>query len=138
MKGKELVARTIFFSAALLSASAGLFVLGFMVVLGLPVLESGMLLPILTDPWSPDHGQFGIIAMIVGTVYIAGLSILFSFPVSLGTAVFIEVIRPDGPGRVMSKLVRPMTAIPTVIYGFVGGFLLVPVVRNFGAQAWEF
>ncbi len=134
MGGRDGIARILFFSASLLSASAGLAVLGFMVVLGLPVMESGMLWPILTDPWSPDHGQFGILAMVVGTIYIAGLSLMFSFPVSLGTALFIEVVRPDGPGKALKKLVRLMTAIPTVIYGFVGVFLLVPIVRNLGGS----
>ena len=131
-RGERLV-RRVFFIASLLSVSVGLAVLGFMAALGLPVLESGMLWPILTDPWSPDHGQFGIAAMIVGTVYIAALSLVFAFPVSLGTAFYIEVVRP-ARGRVLEKLVHLMTAIPTVIYGFVGVFLLVPLVRDLGGR----
>ncbi|MCW8800623.1 MAG: ABC transporter permease subunit [Desulfobacter sp.] len=101
-----------------------------MILLSMPVLKSGMLLQILTDPWSPDHGRFGILSMIVGTCYIAFLSLFISFPVSLGCSFFIQVTHPKGLGRLLKKMVQLMTAVPTVIYGFVGIFLLVPVVRN--------
>ncbi len=130
MHRKENIARIIFSSAAILSAVLTLSVLGFMILLSLPVLKTGMLWKILTDPWSPDHGQFGILAMIVGTFYIASFSLLISFPISLGCSFFIQIIRPDSPGRFLKKLVQLMTAIPTVIYGFVGIFLLVPIVRE--------
>ena len=130
MRGKEKIARIIFSGASIISAAVTLFVLGFMILLSLPVLETGMFWRLLTDPWSPDHGQFGLLAMIIGTIYIAGLSLVISFPISLGCAVFIQIIRPDGPGRCLKKLVQLMTAIPTVVYGFVGVFLLVPMVRE--------
>lgn len=134
MEAGDRVFRYLFFSAGLTCALAGLMVLGFMVVLGFPLIRSGMLWEILTDPWSPDHGQFGILAMAVSSVYIAGLSLVIAFPVSLGASLFIEVVRPRGGGRMLERLVRLMTAIPTVIYGFVGIFLLVPLVRSFSGQ----
>ncbi|MCF6245903.1 MAG: ABC transporter permease subunit [Desulfobacula sp.] len=127
---KENLAQLFFSGAAVLSGAATLLILGFMILLSLPVLESGLLMNILTDPWSPGHGQFGILAMIVGTLYIAGLSLLIGFPISLGCSFFIQITSPHGPGKLLKKLVQFMTAIPTVIYGFVGVFLLVPVVRQ--------
>lgn len=130
MQQKEKLAQFIFAGAALVCALATLSVLGFMILLSWPVLKTGMLWNILTDPWSPDHGQFGILAMIVGTVYIAGLSLVISFPISLGCSFFIQIVQPDGLGKILKKTVQLMTAIPTVIYGFAGIFLLVPVVRN--------
>jgi phosphate transport system permease protein len=130
MRFKENIARIFFLSASILSAVVTLSVLGFMILLSLPVLETGMIWGILTDPWSPDHGRFGILAMIVGTVYISSFSLLISFPISLGCSFFIQIIHPDSPGRFLKLLVQLMTAIPTVIYGFVGVFLLVPIVRK--------
>jgi phosphate transport system permease protein len=130
MRFKEKFARSLFFGASVLSAAVTLSVLGFMIVLSLPVLKKAVLLDVLTAPWSPDHGQFGISSMIVGTLCIALLSLVISFPLSLGCSLFIEVTRPGGPGKVLKKIVQLMTAIPTVIYGFVGVFLLVPVVRE--------
>ncbi|MCG8617237.1 MAG: ABC transporter permease subunit [Desulfobacterales bacterium] len=124
------IARTLFAGAAFLSALVTLGVLGFMILLSMPVLESGMLVEILTDPWSPDHGQFGILSMIVGTCYIALLSLVMSFPISLGCSFFIRITHQKGPGKLLKKMVQLMTAVPTVIYGFVGIFLLVPIVRD--------
>ena len=91
-----------------------------MVVLSLPVFKSGMIWQILTGSWSPDHGKFGILSMIVGTFYIALLSLVISFPISLGCSFFIQVTRPGRAGGLLKKLVQFMTAIPTVIYGFGG------------------
>ncbi len=130
MRYKEKIPRIFFAGASFLCAAATLLVLGFMVLLSVPVFESGMFWKILTDPWSPDHGQFGILSMIVGTLYIAALSLSISFPISLGCSFFIQITHPGRPGRMFKKIVQLMTAIPTVIYGFVGVFLLVPVVRN--------
>ncbi len=130
MRPNDHIARIIFSGAAVVGAAGTLCVLGFMILLSLPILKTGLLWTILTDPWSPDHGQFGILAMIVGTVYIASLSLLISFPISLGCSFFIQIVHPGRPGRVVRKLVQLMTAIPTVIYGFVGVFLLVPIVRE--------
>jgi len=130
MRLTEKITQTFFASASFLCGSITLCVLGFMILLSLPVLEIGMLWEILTDPWSPDHGQFGILPMIVGTIYIAGFGLLISFPMSLGCSFFIQITHPGRPGACLKKMVQLMTAIPTVIYGFIGIFLLVPVVRD--------
>ncbi len=119
-----------FAGAAFLCAAVTLCVLGFMILLSMPVIKSGMIWNILTAPWSPDHGQFGILSMMVGTCYIAVLSLSISFPVSLGCSFFIQITHGKGPGKLLKKMVQLMTAVPTVVYGFVGIFLLVPVIRN--------
>jgi phosphate transport system permease protein len=130
MISKEKTFQLLFAGASFLCAAVTLCVLGFMILLSMPVLNSGMLSNILTDPWSPDHGQFGIVSMMVGTCYIAVLSLAISFPISLGCSFFIRITHRKGPGRLLKKMVELMTAVPTVIYGFVGVFLLVPVVRD--------
>ena len=130
MSLKDTCAPAVFAGASFLCAAVTLCVLGFMVSLSLPVLKSGMLWKILTDSWSPDHGRFGIFAMVAGTFYIASLSIVIGLPVSLGCAFFMQITHKGRAGRLLKKLVQFMTAIPTVIYGFVGVFLLVPFVRD--------
>ncbi len=130
MRCKERITQTLFACAAFLCAAVTICVFGFMILLSMPVMKSGMLWHILTAPWAPDHGQFGILSMMVGTCYIAVLSLAISFPVSLGCSFFIQITHRKGPGKLLKKMVQLMTAVPTVIYGFVGVFLLVPVVRN--------
>lgn len=130
MRLKERITLSLFTCASFLGAAATICVLGFMILLSMPVLKSGILWNILTDPWSPDHGQFGILSMMVGTFYIALLSLCISFPISLGCSFFIQITHKKGPGRLLNKIVQLMTAVPTVVYGFVGIFLLVPIVRD--------
>jgi phosphate transport system permease protein len=130
----DTVACGTFATAAFLSAATTLMVFVFMAALGLPILLDGQLLHVLLGPWSPDHGSYGIRPMILGTLCIASLALILAVPVSLGCAVFITVTAPRGLARILHGLVQFMTGIPTVIYGFVGIFLLVPFVREISGQ----
>jgi phosphate transport system permease protein len=121
----------ILFSAALLSASITLLIFIFMLVLGLPLFRGGLFWNLLSDPWMPQQGLYGIYPMIISTMSIAFLGFLFAFPLSLGTAMFISGLAPGRIATFVNTTVRMMTAIPTVVYGFVGIFLLVPLMRNF-------
>lgn len=127
-------ARGVFGVAAFFSAAVTLAVFLFMAILGLPVIRDGQLLQLLLGPWSPDQGSYGIRPMIVGTLWIASLALVFAVPVSLGCAAFISVTAPRGLARILHTLVQFMTCIPTVIYGFVGIFVLVPLVRELSGQ----
>lgn len=117
-----------YFSALLTAA-----IFGFMLALGLPLLAEGRIFSIMTQPWAPHLGQFGIRPMIVGTLAISLLSMIFAFPLSLGCAILISVVSRGTVSWLLRKMVEMMTGIPTVIYGFVGIFLLVPLVREFFA-----
>lgn len=127
---RETIAKTTFLSAAWLSAALTLIIFGFIAVLGYPVLRDGQFLNILAGPWSPVNQRYGIYPMIIGSLSIAPLGLAIAVPLSLGCAVFIHVVAPRGLGRLLHKMVHMMTGIPTVIYGFVGIFLLVPLVRQ--------
>jgi phosphate transport system permease protein len=126
----ESLAHGVFATAAFLSAVVTLMVFIFMAVLGLPVIAEGQFFQILWGPWSPDYHSYGIRPMILGSLCIALLGLLIAVPVSLGCAAFITVTAAKGPARFLHRLVQFMTGIPTVIYGFVGIFLLVPLVRE--------
>jgi len=131
MDFRDSVTRIMLIGASALSASITVAVLGFMILLSLPVLKLNFLWGVLTSPWSPGQGLFGILPMMAGTLCIAFLSLLISFPISLGCSFFIEITQSKGNGKLLKKLVEFMTAIPTVVYGFVGVFLLVPQIREF-------
>lgn len=117
--------------SACVSASLTLLILAFMVVLGLPLLEGGLFFDLLAEPWSPRKELYGIYPMIIGTLAIAFLAVLFAFPLSLGCASLISVTGPRPVGTCLKRVVQFMTGVPTVIYGFVGIFLLVPFIREF-------
>jgi phosphate transport system permease protein len=130
MKLVDRFAEFFFGISAVLSLAGTILIFGFMVILGLPLFKGGQFFELLSKPWLPDHGIFGIYPMIVGTLAISLLGLAFAFPLGLGCSAFISVFGPKKLGRILKRTVQLMTGIPTVIYGFVGIFLLVPVIRE--------
>ncbi len=127
---RELIAERAFLLSALASSAITVAILVFMVFMGLPLLKQGGLYQLLLKPWAPFQGSFGIYPMIIGTGAISLLSLLFAFPLSLGCSFLIGSIAPPSVSKWFRRLIELMTGIPTVIYGFVGVFLLVPIVRE--------
>ncbi len=127
---QEKLAAQFFFICSIFSVLATILIFGFILFLGLPILQENNLLQILTQPWSPDTNAFGIYPMIVGTACVAALSIVFAFPLSLGCAALISILDRGLFSCIMRKTVQLMTGVPTVIYGFIGIFLLVPIIRE--------
>ncbi|MDF2555221.1 MAG: ABC-type phosphate transport system, permease component [Microbacterium sp.] len=70
--------------------------------------------------WSPETGQFGIAAVLFGTVTIAIIALVFSFPLALGTALLISEVLPDGMKRFVITIVDLMAAVPSVVFGLWG------------------
>ncbi len=128
----ERIIESLLRAAALASASVSVLIFAFMAYLGYPLVENGRLGNLFTRPWLPDQGLYGIYPMIVGTLWIASLALLFGFPLSLGYAALIQLTmdRKSAFSRLLRKVAEIMTGIPTVVYGFVGIFLLVPFIRR--------
>lgn len=126
----ETTSERLFFLCAIASVVVTVLIFGFMVVLGLPLFKGGHFFYLLTQPWAPSHHAYGIYPMIVGTVSIASLAVAIAFPISLGCASLISVLAPRLFSRFLRRVVQLMTGVPTVIYGFVGVFLLVPLMRD--------
>lgn len=93
-----------------------------------------------TQAWEPDSGNFGIAAVIAGTVIIAIIAIVVAVPFSLGTALYISEYAPRRIKRLLITMVDLMAAIPSVVFGLWGFFFLqnevTPVAKwlsqNFG------
>lgn len=99
--------------------------------LGWPVIRDGQLLSMLTGTWDPDNAQYGIYPMLVGSIRISLLALFFSVPLSLGASFTIVALAPRMIRKPLLAIVRFMAGIPTVIYGFVAVFLLVPFMREY-------
>ena len=127
--GEKLVEK-LFALAALISGMTTFAILLFLLIPSIPLIVEGQFLSILLQPWSPQTGQFGIYPMIIGTLTISLLTMLFAFPLSLGCATIISLESKSWLSRLLHKIVTMMTGIPSVIYGFVGIFLLVPLLRS--------
>ncbi|MFF3380006.1 phosphate ABC transporter permease subunit PstC [Streptomyces sp. NPDC002680] len=77
---------------------------------------------VTTEVWEPESGNFGIAAVIVGTVLIAGVAIVFAVPLALGTALYISEYAPPRLRQTMISIVDLMAAVPSVVYGLWGLF----------------
>lgn len=127
---KEVLAKSVFLCSAISSAAIIVAILGFMVALGIPLFRESTFSAIWTGPWAPHRGAYGIWAMIAGTFWIALLATIICLPLSLGMSFVISGLGGRRIRKLLGAMVQFMTGIPTVIYGFVGIFLLVPLIRQ--------
>lgn len=84
--------------------------------------------------WDPVAEVFGTLPTIVGTLAKAVLALLIAVPVSLGSAVYLALFAPRWLRAPLSYLVELLAAIPSVVFGLWGLFVLVPLVRQL--QIW--
>ncbi len=84
-----------------------------------------------TEIWDPVAGQFGALPFIWGTLYSSILALVISTPVALGIAVFISDLCPGWLRQPLVFLTELLAAIPSIVYGLWGIFVLVPLVRSF-------
>jgi len=90
-----------------------------------------------TRTWDPVAGQFGALPFIWGTLYSSLLALLLSTPVALGIAVFLAELSPRLLRQPLIFLTELLAAIPSIVYGLWGIFVLVPVVRSLEAATPE-
>jgi len=81
--------------------------------------------------WNPVSGTFGALPFIYGTVVSSLLALLISVPLSLGVAVFLVEQAPRRLSRPITFLVELLAAIPSVVYGLWGIFVLAPLLRQY-------
>jgi phosphate transport system permease protein len=84
----------------------------------------------LTDTWDPVVGDFGARPFIWGTLYSSILALLISTPIALGIAIYISELSPNRLRRPLVFLTELLAAIPSIVYGLWGIFVLVPLVRQ--------
>ncbi|HEX9160973.1 MAG TPA: phosphate ABC transporter permease subunit PstC [Thermoanaerobaculia bacterium] len=80
--------------------------------------------------WDPVSGEFGALPFIWGTLYSSILALLIATPVSLGIAVFINEVSPRFLRQPLTYLTELLAAIPSIVYGLWGVFVLIPIVRK--------
>ena len=82
-----------------------------------------------TDIWDPVSGQFGALPFIWGTLYSSILALFIATPIALGIAIFISDLCPHWLRQPLVFLTELLAAIPSIVYGLWGIFVLVPAVR---------
>ncbi|SHH43598.1 PstC family ABC transporter permease [Desulfofustis glycolicus] len=130
MSREDLLQKTILLCATVGSGTlvVGIFLL--MLHLGWPLLISGQFFSLLLQEWRPADNLYGIYPMLLGSTVISLLALLIGLPISLGTAFATTVVAPPWLRSASLALIRYMAGIPTVVYGFVAVFFLVPFMRE--------
>ncbi len=82
-----------------------------------------------TDIWDPVAGEFGALPFIWGTLYSSILALLIGTPIALGISVFISELCPARLRQPLMFLTELLAAIPSIVYGLWGIFVMVPAVR---------
>ena len=83
--------------------------------------------------WNPVTEEYGVLAVIYGTLLSSFIALVIAIPLGLGAAVFLsEDFLPEGVRTVLVFLVELLAAIPSVVYGLWGIFVLIPLTKTFG------
>jgi phosphate transport system permease protein len=106
----------------------GIFV--FLVYFTIPIVTSGNLPTLLSWDWRPIAGKYGILPMVAGSTCLAVSATVTAFPLGVGICCFNQGLGPRFIARPLAVVIDLMTSVPTVVYGFVSAFLLVPLIRR--------
>lgn len=82
-----------------------------------------------SSEWDPVTGQFGALPLIFGTVVSSALALLIAVPLSLGVAIFLTEFAPMSIRGPVAFLIELLAAIPSVVYGLWGIFVMIPFLR---------
>ena len=83
-----------------------------------------------TQVWDPVAGQFGALPFIYGTLVTSGLALLQAIPLGVGAAIFLSELAPSRVSDALTFLIELLAAVPSVIYGLLGVFVLIPFLKT--------
>lgn len=131
MKIKEKVMRVVFAAAAFLSIVAVILICVFLFANGIPAIkEIGVLDFISGTSWKPSQNLYGIFPMIVGSIYVTAGAIILGVPLGILTAVFMAKFCPPKLYKLLKPAVDLLAGIPSIVYGFFGLTVIVPVIQD--------
>ncbi len=123
--------KAVFFATACISILAVGLICIFLFANGLPgIKEIGLFKFLFGTTWRPGNGDYGILPMIVGSLYVTAGAVIIGVPIGILTAAFLAKFCPKRLYSPLKSGVELMAGIPSVVYGFFGLVVLVPFVRN--------
>ena len=106
---------------------------------GLPLIFKVGIVNFLTGrEWSPSNSEFGIMPMVLSSVWITLGALVIGVPTGISCAVFLAEIIGDKTRKVLKPAIELLAGIPSVVYGFMGVIILVPFIRKtFGGPGFS-
>ena len=125
---KEQAMKIVFMVAACASVLAVFLICLFLFANGIPAIAKiGPLKFLLGTAWKPSNDKF---PMIIASIYVTGGAILVGVPIALFTSVFMARYCPKKIYRPLKSGIELMAGVPSIVYGFFGLVLMVPLIRN--------
>jgi phosphate transport system permease protein len=84
-----------------------------------------------SSQWDPNGGHFGALPFIFGTCVTSFLALLIAVPLGVASAIFLSEMAPPRLSNILTFLVELLAAVPSVIYGLIGIFVLLPLIRAY-------
>lgn len=85
---------------------------------------------LITTTWDPVAGQFGALPFIYGTVVTSALALFIGIPLGVGAAIFLAELAPPNLSSGLTFLIELLAAVPSVIFGMLGFFILIPQLQK--------
>ena len=127
---KEIVMQGVFTACACISILAVALICIFLFANGLPtIFEIGPLKFLLGTTWKPGNNLYGILPMILGSIYVTAGAIIVGVPIGLLTAIYMSRFASPRINKVLLPAVQLLAGIPSVVYGFFGMIVMVPAVQ---------
>lgn len=128
---KETLMKVVFFTAACASVLAVILICVFLFVNGIPAISKiGIFDFLMGKNWKPGNNLYGILPMILGSVYVTAGAIIIGVPIALLTSIFLSRFCPKKIYSICRSGINLMAGVPSVVYGFFGLVILVPFVKN--------
>lgn len=132
-KIRENAMKIVFFMAALVSVAAVILICVFLFANGVPAIkEIGLFDFVGGTKWKPTDmpASYGILPMILGSVYVTAGAVIIGVPLGILTAVYMAKYASKKVKKVLEPAINLLSGIPSIVYGFFGLMVLVPVVKN--------
>lgn len=129
----EQVSRILFIAAAGVSILAVALICVFLLVNGVPAIaQIGLPDFLLGTTWKPANDIYGIFPMIVGSIYVTAGALIVGVAAGILCAIFLARFATGRVVRIMRPGIELLAGIPSVIYGFFGLVVFVPIIRSWG------
>ena len=129
-KFKETAMRYVFLLAACVSIACVALICVYLLGNGIPTIGEIGLDNFFGKVWRPGQDLYGIFPFIIGSIYVTAGAIVVGVPIGLLTAIYLAYFCPKGVYRVLNPAVRLMAGIPSIIYGFFGLMVIVPLIQD--------
>lgn len=127
----EKIIEIMFFITALVCIIAVAVICFFLFKNGIPAMsEIGVFDFLFGMKWKPGNELFGIFPMIVGSIVVTGLSVLIGVPIGILSAVFMVFYCKKSLYRILKPAIDLLAGIPSIVYGFFGLVVLVPIMQQ--------